>query len=96
MEENGIVRKIDRAGRTVIPKELRQKYNLKTGDMVEIYTEDGCICLKKYEVENNIIDQAEVLHKKVERMEQELKATQELEEYLKLARSKLEQLQDKT
>jgi len=96
MEENGIVRKIDRAGRAVIPKELRQKYNLKFGDMVEIYTENGCICLKKYEVENNIMDQAEVLHKSVVRMEQELKATKELEEYLKLASRRLEQLQNKT
>jgi len=39
------------------------------------------------------MDQVEVLYETVERMEQELKDTKELEEYLKRVRSKLEQLQ---
>lgn len=94
MKETGIVRKIDRVGRVVIPKELRWKYQIDCGDMVEIFTEKDCICLKKYDTEANIMDQVDVLYETVERMERELKETKELEEYLKKVRSKLEQLQE--
>ncbi|MGL6198871.1 MAG: hypothetical protein ACRC3H_08050 [Lachnospiraceae bacterium] len=93
MKETGIVRKIDKVGRIVIPKELRWKYQMDCGDMVEIFTDQDCICMKKYDTETNVMEQVEVLYETVERMEQELKDTKELEEYLKRVRSKLEQLQ---
>lgn len=48
MKATGIARKIDDLGRIVIPKEIRRSMGLKEGDPLEIYTEDNCICFKKY------------------------------------------------
>ena len=36
-------------GRIVIPVELRRKFGIDIKDSMEIYTEDNCIILKKYE-----------------------------------------------
>lgn len=93
MKETGIVRKIDRGGRIVIPKELRWNFKMEYRDMVEIYTTQDGIYLKKYDMENNVMEQVGVLYQTVERMEQEIKDTRELEEYLKRVKGKLEQLQ---
>ena len=49
MKSTGIIRGIDELGRLVIPKELRDKFDLKYKDEVEVYTEDDKIILKKYE-----------------------------------------------
>ena len=50
MRSTGIVRKIDILGRIVLPKELRNVYNIQENKTVmEIYTEDDKIILKKYE-----------------------------------------------
>ena len=50
MHSTGIVRKIDMLGRIVLPKELRNVYNIQENKTVmEIYTEDDKIILKKYE-----------------------------------------------
>lgn len=91
MKRTGIVRKIDKVGRVVIPKELRWRYKLEFGDLVEIFTDENSICLKKYE--KNIKEEVDGLYKTVERMEQEIRDTKELEEYLQRVRCKLEQLQ---
>ena len=48
MKATGIVRNIDELGRIVIPKELRRKMDLPEGSSVEIFTEDGKICLRKF------------------------------------------------
>lgn len=48
MKATGIVRNIDELGRIVIPKELRTKMDMPEGSAVEIYTEDGKICLRKF------------------------------------------------
>lgn len=45
----GIVRKTDTLGRIVLPKELRRTYKIDEGTPLEIYTEEDCIILKKYE-----------------------------------------------
>lgn len=95
MKETGIVRKLDKMGRIVIPKELRWKYRLECGDMVEIYTQNDCICVQKYETETDIMEQVDVLFQTVEQMEQELKNTKELEDYLKQVKDKLDKLQTK-
>lgn len=92
MNETGIVRKVDKVGRIVLPREVRWKYKIECGDMVEIYTDQDCICLKKYETDTNVMEQVEVLYETVDKMEKELKETKELEEYLKRVRSKLDQL----
>lgn len=46
MKTLGIVRKLDDLGRITLPKELRRTFGIKEGDPVEIFTEDGAICLK--------------------------------------------------
>ena len=48
MKSTGMVRDIDEMGRIVIPKELRNAFNLNVKDHVEIFTDNDCIVLKKY------------------------------------------------
>ena len=45
----GISRKVDELGRIVIPKEIRNQFNIQEKDPVEIFTEGNSIVLKKYE-----------------------------------------------
>jgi len=50
MKATGIVRKIDSLGRVVLPKEIRNIYNLNVNDTIEIFVEDDeQIILKKYD-----------------------------------------------
>lgn len=46
MKNLGIVRKLDELGRITLPKELRNTYRINEGDPVEIFTDNGAICLK--------------------------------------------------
>ena len=49
MKATGIVRRVDRLGRVVIPKELRPTLRIKEGSPLEIYTEkDGGVTFRKY------------------------------------------------
>lgn len=43
----GIVRKLDELGRVTLPKEMRKSINLKDRDQVDIYFNDGVICIEK-------------------------------------------------
>ena len=45
---SGLTKSIDKLGRIVIPKEIRKKYNLKDGDVIEIGCQGGEITLRKY------------------------------------------------
>jgi len=49
MKSTGIIRKLDDLGRIVIPKELRDNFNLLTKDSLEIFKEQNKIILTKYE-----------------------------------------------
>lgn len=49
MKSTGIVRRVDELGRVVIPIELRNKFDIKVKDPIEIYVQDNSIVLKKYE-----------------------------------------------
>lgn len=49
MKATGIVRKVDELGRVVLPKELRNVYDIKEKDVVEIFVDEDCIILKKYQ-----------------------------------------------
>ncbi len=50
MKSTGIVRKMDRLGRIVIPKELRRVMRIEEDvDAMEIFTEGNTVILKKYE-----------------------------------------------
>lgn len=43
-----MIRKLDKLGRIVIPVEIRNQYNLKEGDKIEIEEKKNQIILKKY------------------------------------------------
>ena len=49
MKATGIVRKVDELGRVVIPIELRNKFDVKVKDPIEIFVDSNTIVLKKYE-----------------------------------------------
>ena len=49
MKATGIVRKVDELGRVVIPIELRNKFDIKVKDPIEIFVDSNSIVLKKYE-----------------------------------------------
>lgn len=50
MKATGIVRNVDGVGRLVIPAEMRELFGIKkTGGALEMFVEDDCIILKKYE-----------------------------------------------
>lgn len=47
MKDTGIIRKVDRLGRIVLPSETRKKLDISPKDDLEIYSEGECIVLKK-------------------------------------------------
>lgn len=49
MNSIGIVRKVDQLGRVVLPKELRDKFDIPEYTPLEIYTDGEQIVLKKYQ-----------------------------------------------
>jgi len=73
MKETGIVRKVDRMGRVVLPKELRWKYKLECGDLIEVFEDDEGVYLKKYRTKSNFVSQVGELYRTVENIEKELR-----------------------
>ena len=61
MKSLGIVRNIDELGRIVIPKELRNKMDMHEGSSVEIFAQDGNICLRRFYKGCHFCDNAEGL-----------------------------------
>ncbi len=49
MKATGIVRRLDKLGRIVIPSELRETFNIGLGAPLEIFIYDETIVLQKYE-----------------------------------------------
>ncbi|NLD45928.1 MAG: AbrB/MazE/SpoVT family DNA-binding domain-containing protein [Clostridiaceae bacterium] len=49
LKATGIVRRVDELGRIVIPMEIRQIYDIKTKDSIEIFVNDDKIVLRKYQ-----------------------------------------------
>ena len=47
MKNLGIVRKMDKLGRVVIPKEIRDKFQIGEGTEIEIYAKGNMIILQK-------------------------------------------------
>lgn len=48
MAQTGVIRRIDELGRIVIPKEIRKRYNIDSGDLVEISILNDSIVLSRY------------------------------------------------
>lgn len=48
MKETGVVRRLDELGRIVIPKEIRKRLKIDNSDLVDIFTEEDKIILKKF------------------------------------------------
>ena len=46
-KDTGMSRKVDELGRIVIPKEIRNKFDIKTNDRLNIYVENDVISLMK-------------------------------------------------
>ena len=55
MKDIGIVRKIDREGRVVIPKETRKILGFDVGQEVEMYVENNKLIVSLYKDENNVL-----------------------------------------
>lgn len=55
MKSTGIVRRVDELGRVVIPIELRRTLGIQDKDAVEIYVDDDCIILRKYQTNNTCL-----------------------------------------
>lgn len=47
MKNTGIVRKVDELGRVVIPKEIRNKFQIQEHTELEIFVDNGNIVLHK-------------------------------------------------
>ena len=56
MKSTGIIRRIDELGRIVIPKEIRRALNIRTGNFLEIFCEEGTLILKKFSETENVSD----------------------------------------
>ena len=61
MRATGILRRIDDLGRVVIPKEIRRSMRIKEGDALEIFTDNGFLCLRKYEAEKEFSAEVKAL-----------------------------------
>ena len=59
MKSTGIIKKLDNAGRIVLPKALRETMNLNYKDTLEIFIEDEKIIYKKFEQGCHFCDNVE-------------------------------------
>ena len=51
MEQDKIKRKVDELGRIALPKELRDRLNIKEKDTVEVYIKDNRLVIDKLNVD---------------------------------------------
>ena len=49
MKSTGIVRRVDELGRVVVPKEIRNQFNISERDPIEIFIDGNSIVLRKFE-----------------------------------------------
>lgn len=61
MNNTGMIRRIDELGRIVIPIEIRNRFDIKEKDPMEIYVDDGSIVIKKYETKCYFCENSEDL-----------------------------------
>lgn len=56
MKTTGMSRRIDDVGRIVIPREIRKTLGIKSGDLIEIFTHNKEIVLRKYDVTGGLVE----------------------------------------
>lgn len=61
MKSTGIIRPVDALGRVVIPMEIREVFDIKTKDHLEIYVQGDTIVLKKHTEACTFCNEAEDL-----------------------------------
>lgn len=61
MRATGILRRIDDLGRIVIPKEIRRSMRIREGDALEIFTDKDMICFKKYNPNEDFLEEIKSL-----------------------------------
>lgn len=66
MKATGMVRKLDKLGRIVVPMELRRNLGISMGDPVEFYVDGQTIIVKKYDATGSV-------EELVDRLEQEIR-----------------------
>lgn len=54
MKNTGIIRRADELGRVVLPKEIREKMDIKEKDPLEIFVDGSKIILQKFQCNCNI------------------------------------------
>lgn len=52
--KESIIRRVDDLGRFVLPKDVRKKLNIRTGDYLELSIENNTIQMKKYSCVQNL------------------------------------------
>lgn len=95
MERTGMLRRVDKLGRVLLPTAIRRQYHLDCDEMVEIYTQRNGIWLKNFDIEADIIAQAGALYESVDQMEQDIMNKRELREYLKKTKRGIKRLAKK-
>lgn len=59
----GVVRRVDKLGRVVIPIDFYRRFGIMGGDEVEIFANEDEIIIKKYEKDDIVADITSVIHK---------------------------------
>ena len=49
MKPTGVIRRLDELGRITLPIELRRTFQIEERDPLEIFVDQDCIILKKYQ-----------------------------------------------
>ena len=59
----GVVRKVDKVGRVVIPMDIYRGFGIMGGDEVEIFANEDGIIIKKHEKDDIVADITSVIRK---------------------------------
>lgn len=71
MKSTNSTRRIDQLGRVVIPKEIREKLNLKTGSAVKIFEEGQKIIIENHSKLDYFLEMSKVVSKSFEKFDVE-------------------------
>lgn len=66
MRAIGIIRRIDGAGRIVIPKEIRKAYGFEDDSLIEIFSTDNGIVIKRYQTDDELMISVNALSEAVD------------------------------